>query len=396
MARERGIAVEAAGEVMAKLEKYLKGAATGDSESCFYQYVLSLNKKASPRKLKAFYKKRRHLPLKARVFLYRAINNQLKRSRAKTKRMYKEFRKDLIMDAGLAYFDAGKYSYNSDWPFYSSRYATALILQAILEVEGKFEEAPRVISWLLKVPPYQWQTTQTNFWVLAAMKTYSLTLEKEPAGKAEITIAGEKVEKIFRTSTETWKTEKKTHKEEEPFNVEVKADGNVYLTTETEALLDGTQPSSRGIRVQRNVYNRAGKLTESFVKGDIYQVEILTDFEENVPYGVVDEPIAAGFEILREDFATTRELEEFNSANKITYNTSYWCKREHSTDRVIYYSYNYDGKIRLVYFIKALYSGTFTWMPTTVQGMYHPQYFGRTAIRKIEIKKTSNSHSIKD
>jgi hypothetical protein len=31
-------------------------------------------------------------------------------------------------------------------------------------------------------------------------------------------------------------------------------------------------------------------------------------------------------------------------------------------------------------------SGTFTWMPAVVQGMYHPQYSGRTEVREIAIK----------
>ncbi|MCP4156310.1 MAG: hypothetical protein GY757_51835, partial [bacterium] len=45
---------------------------------------------------------------------------------------------------------------------------------------------------------------------------------------------------------------------------------------------------------------------------------------------------------------------------------------------------NTCNKKRFVYFIKALYSGTFTWMPTKVQGMYHPQYYGRAMIKKIK------------
>jgi uncharacterized protein YfaS (alpha-2-macroglobulin family) len=100
---------------------------------------------------------------------------------------------------------------------------------------------------------------------------------------------------------------------------------------------------------------------------------------------VVDEPLAAGFELLRQDFATTRKLEEFNTDNKEKYYLPWWYRKEHFSDRMVYYSYVYSGKIRFVYFIKALYTGKFTWLPTVVQGMYHPQYFGRTAARQITI-----------
>ncbi|MCP4153811.1 MAG: hypothetical protein GY757_39155 [bacterium] len=180
--------------------------------------------------------------------------------------------------------------------------------------------------------------------------------------------------------------ENKLEKAAKPFKVEVKAKGNVYLTTELQYRVDGKQPESRGIRVKRNVYNEAGKLAGEFIKGEVYQVELLVTFEQDVPYGAINEPVAAGFEEIRDDFVTSRELEEFNEDNTDEYDTHSWVRKEHAADRIIYYSYRYKGKKRFIYFIKALYSGTFTWMPTTVQGMYHPRYYGREAVRKIEVK----------
>jgi hypothetical protein len=49
--------------------------------------------------------------------------------------------------------------------------------------------------------------------------------------------------------------------------------------------------------------------------------------------------------------------------------------------------FSIPGQMRFVYFIKAMYSGRFTWMPTIAQGLYHPQYFGRTAIQAIEVRE---------
>jgi uncharacterized protein YfaS (alpha-2-macroglobulin family) len=46
-----------------------------------------------------------------------------------------------------------------------------------------------------------------------------------------------------------------------------------------------------------------------------------------------------------------------------------------------------QGSLRVVYFIKAMYEGRFTWMPTVAQGMYHPQYFGRTAMQTVEVRE---------
>ena len=57
---------------------------------------------------------------------------------------------------------------------------------------------------------------------------------------------------------------------------------------------------------------------------------------------------------------------------------------------IIYYSYSLRGKIRIIYYIKALYSGEFTWLPTVAQGLYHPQYFGRNSARKIIVREDSS------
>jgi len=51
----------------------------------------------------------------------------------------------------------------------------------------------------------------------------------------------------------------------------------------------------------------------------------------------------------------------------------------------VFYTYGLQGKIRVVYFIKAMYAGVFTWLPAVVQGMYHPQYFGRCPTRTVTV-----------
>jgi uncharacterized protein YfaS (alpha-2-macroglobulin family) len=115
-------------------------------------------------------------------------------------------------------------------------------------------------------------------------------------------------------------------------------------------------------------------------------VELLIKSDKEVPYGVIDEPLAAGFELLRQDIATTRSLKEFNTQHNNIYRSP-WARQENAADRLVFYTYSLQGPLRIVYFIKAMYSGRFTWMPAVAQGMYHPQYFGRTAIQSIEVRE---------
>jgi uncharacterized protein YfaS (alpha-2-macroglobulin family) len=115
-------------------------------------------------------------------------------------------------------------------------------------------------------------------------------------------------------------------------------------------------------------------------------VELLLRTDKEVPYGVIDEPLAAGFELLRQDIGSTRSLKEFNTANQVKYRTP-WMRQENAADRLVFYTYSMQGNLRIVYFIKAMYSGRFTWMPAVAQGMYHPQYFGRNAMKTIEVSE---------
>jgi uncharacterized protein YfaS (alpha-2-macroglobulin family) len=371
-------------EVVQRLEDYLKNRKLADECDCFFQMVTSMNQQAEAKKLITLFEQREKLSVIARVFLYKAINYQLK-DKEKLKQMLLEFNNGLQVEADFAYFDVKEFTNDREFPFYSSRFVTALLFQAILEVEGDHLLAPRIINWLLDVPSYCWYTTQVNFWILYALDEYVRQIEKQGVGSATVKILDDQTEKQFDSARDILKVEKNLEEQKQVFNVEVTADKRVYLTTEMVYKSKCTHSKTRGIKVTRNVYDETGKPAGKFVKGGIYQVELLMEFDKEVPYGVVDEPLAAGFELLRQDLATTRKLKEFNTDNKEVYYIPWWYRQEHFADRMVYYSYVYSGKIRFVYFVKALYTGKFTWLPTVVQGMYHPQYFGRTAARQITI-----------
>ena len=43
------------------------------------------------------------------------------------------------------------------------------------------------------------------------------------------------------------------------------------------------------------IYNKKGESAGSFKKGEVYMVELLVESDKEVPYGVIDEPLAAGY-----------------------------------------------------------------------------------------------------
>ena len=383
LARERDYEVDP--QLVQKLSAYLQRASLDQTCQSFHQFVLSLHKNADNKKLKKLAAARDGLPLPARVFLYRALHHQGIEATTR-KAMLDEFNSSLQVEADFAYFDAGDFAYHRDFPFYSSRFATALLLQAVLEVEKEHVLAERIIHWLLEAEPHCWNTTQTNFWVLCAMDEYLKRVEKTTARGAEINLLGERATKTFSNSRDTLVLSKKLETGQGAVEAAVKADQPVYVTSELTWKLARAGKKSRGIEIQRNVYNEKGEAVSHFQRGQVYMVELLVRTDKEVPYGIVDEPLAAGFELLRQDIASTRSLKEFNVKHNTIYRTP-WARQENAADRLVFYTYSMQGPLRLVYFIKAMYAGRFTWMPTIAQGVYHPQYFGRNDMQTIEVSE---------
>jgi hypothetical protein len=58
---------------------------------------------------------------------------------------------------------------------------------------------------------------------------------------------------------------------------------------------------------------------------------------------------------------------------------------ERGDECLAFYTYSMQRPLRIVYFIKTIYSDRFTWMPDVAQGQYHPQYFGRSEIKTVEV-----------
>jgi len=389
LAEEKGFAIDT--KSVENIEKYLNNSTLDTSVGCFYQYILSMKKKADLKKLETFYTKRESMSPVGRIFLFRAIHNQgLEKEKLHTMRA--EFDQELKVEQLYTYFEIKDTTYNQDIPFYSTRMITAMLLQAFLEVEGNHPQAARMLNCLLtKTSRWDWNTTQSNFWILYAMNQYTQEIEKpgEPC-KVVLTLMGQPMEMILNDKSDTdnvWVIEKKIEDVKNGVDIMVQAPQTVYLTAETKYEVSvGAAPVSQGIKVARKVYSKTGEPALIFKKGEIYQVDILVDMDKNLlHYGVIDEPIPAGFEILRDDLETTRNLKLFSTENN-KYFKDVWSRKEYSPDRFVCYSYSYSGKVRVTYFIKALYTGVFTWLPTQVQGMYNPEWMGRTEIRKITIE----------
>ncbi|MCP4157553.1 MAG: hypothetical protein GY757_58120, partial [bacterium] len=187
-----------------KMICYLEGRNLSDNRKCFLQYVYGTVKKADPVELKRLYSNRESLSIMGKVFLYKALHRQLK-DKEKTTNLLREFEKLIkVTDKGTAIVEVN-YPYSRELPFRGSRYINAILLQAILEVEGGFKLAAPMMKNLLGGPSYSWRTTQSNFWILYAMSQY---METECVSAAKIRIGTVTVNKEFNETSQPFTYER--------------------------------------------------------------------------------------------------------------------------------------------------------------------------------------------
>jgi uncharacterized protein YfaS (alpha-2-macroglobulin family) len=337
--------------ITAKMTAYLSKKKLNPNISSFLQYVRSTIKQADPAVLQELYDRRKELSIMGKVFLYKALYHQLG-ERFRIGVLFEEFQQWLRVKGDEAWFESDSADYNRDLPFYNRRYVIAILLQAILEVEGKYRYADHVMNGLLREKSHCWQTTQTNFWILYALGQY---MRLQGGKYVEVQINNKKLRKDFESANDVFQYEAPLGDEIKEIEIEIVSDKNVYAVTQLIYKTPLPVSRGRGLTVKRNIYDESGKRVENLKKGEIYQVEIL-----------IDAPLPAGVELLRQDYATTRTLTPFNRVYEPAYSLP-WLREEHERCKTVFYS------------------GTFTWMPVKVEGMYHPHFYGQTAGQRIKI-----------
>ncbi|MCP4149670.1 MAG: hypothetical protein GY757_18130 [bacterium] len=383
MAKENGYPVEQG--VVSKLIRYMKNTDLNPSAKCFLHYVECATHGADINKSLRLFADRKQLSVMSKIFLYKTMYKQTGKNE-KTALLLKEIQQQLDVQDSKAYINCKPRNYSQALPFYNRRYMTALFLDAVLTVEGSYRYAPHMLNWLLDVKTPQWKTTQANVWILMALNRYYRYVMKKKAPYADIQVGKESVRKIFTQHDDTFIIKMKSDPTQKELNISVHSPEVVFVTIELFYKTDKAPPRKRGIEVKQNVFDREGRPVDTFRKGEIYQVELLVDADSKVPYGVVEAPLPAGFQLLRSDYVTTRNLKNFGRKANRSYSrpTVY---KEHERGRTLYYSYIMGRKTRLVYYIKALYPGTFTWLPTLVRAMYSPHCYGRTATQTIMVRE---------
>ncbi len=356
-------------------------------DNSFTLFVKALYGMDVSEEIKKQYSNFENLSVLNKAFLIKALNlSKLKNKESMIDTIIKDIEKYIFVEADFAYFKKPeKYDY-FEYPFYSNRYLTAVVLGAILDTGKNYILADRMIKYLTEKEknPWWWFSTHTNVWTIYAINKYVENIEKGFKKSVDINIYENsklKLKKIMNFVHPKQKYIKILKAEKEDKNIKLKAEGKsmFYLTSELNQAADISKSEDNGINIERIIYNEKGERVAKLQKGKIYQVILKIKTIEPMDYVVIDEPLIGGVIVLREDIKTTRELFDFRTNKNNRYYYWWWGvkRKSYQKDRIVFYTYRINKKFEISYHIKALYSGKYTLLPTSAFSMYHPQFNGR-------------------
>jgi hypothetical protein len=285
------------------------------------------------------------------------------------------------------------------WVHESNVKTTAIVLDAFLDVYGKFPYAEKIARWLTRSTfQRRYLSTQDHIRLFMAFEHYYRVFEKEtPDFVADVLFNGTSVaQATFKgrsLSSTTTSAPLGAYKPGEKVEASFKKDGTGLLyyllrlkyfpTGEVEAL-------DRGFKVNKVYKTLDGtEVTDNrFKAGEKYIVEVTVETSMERPFVILDDPLPAGMNVLNSNFKTGLALDKEKASDDNRWRGSWgnFYRSEIYFDRVqVFADYLRRGKHTWTYLVIATNSGSFTVPNTVAVEMYNPEVFGRNANRNVTI-----------
>jgi alpha-2-macroglobulin len=389
---------------------YLRGDNTGwnwpynvNAELCtkaFMVFSLAVNKAGDQGYITELFSRLDQMPLFGKAYLLKAVNRE-KMDRA----MIDEIERDLFNKIKMAPTEAHFEESDDEgmaWIWHSNVRSTALIMQAILEVDGTFANAEKTARWLASERKSgRWNSTQENIYVFHAFNEYVKHYEKEkPDFTAQVKLDGKKiVEEVFSGRSlaakgSSFGIEQYKRDVSLPLEIGKKGPGRLYYELRMIYAPNGELPErSEGMAVEKTIIRMKDNsaATGIFNMGEKYMVKLKVKTDQERHFVVLDDPLPAGFEVINLSLST-ESTEDAISLAKAGENSAYrwWGTFDHwenYDDRVLVFAnYLTRGDHEYSYLVQATTPGEFFMPAAKAEEMYTPEVFGRTGQKVITVK----------
>ena len=365
----------------------------------FMVYTLARSGNESSNNINTIYNKRDLLSNYAKAYLLQAIHlTNPEDSYIQT--LLSDLHSDVIISSSGAHWEE---EYHDYWNWNTDLRTTAIVLNALVQVEGQNKITVNTVRWLMSNRELgRWNTTQETTWSLIALTNWMIT-SGELDGNYEYAIGlnGDLLQK--NTVNQDNLTENIHLKLEmdqllqDELNALVfsrgEGDGNLYYTTYLSANLavDQIEPLDQGMSISRQYFSLEDGTTPitEINQGDLVRVKITMVASGAFHYLVIDDPLPAGFEAIDSTLQTDTIVPSFYTREISAERGWGWWYFDHIEQRdekvVLVADYLPAGTYVYTYLARASTVGDFNVIPPTAAEFYFPDVGGRGAGSKFTI-----------
>jgi uncharacterized protein YfaS (alpha-2-macroglobulin family) len=288
---------------------------------------------------------------------------------------------------------------------------TASVLKAIIMINNKSDIKEKIVRWLMmQRMGTSWRSTQETATVIYGLVDYlKYSNELNPDYNVKVYVNGQNVFEKQMTSSDVYLKSKQIKVKDDliktgnnEIKIEKSGKGKVYFSSGVSYYKSDEKISAdeSGFRVEREyfklekyyAYNddkityRKKYFDGTVNSGDEVLVKLKVYSKENNQYFMLEDPLPAGTEVVKDDWSFSIEDENNYRSYPYYYWRWWYSDKEVRDNRVTFFAtYIGVGEYEFSYIIHTQIPGNYNVNPAKGMLMYYPEYFGSTQNSNIRI-----------
>ena len=370
------------------------------NQAAFMLYALALGGKPDGSSISTLYADHQRMDLYGKAFLMQAMY-LAKPTDTRIQTLLSELNTAAAKSAASAWWTENEVDY---WNWNTDVRSTAIILNALIQVDPNNVLIPDGIRWLMKHRDgSHWYSTQETAWSLMALTNWlSLSGEFQTNYQYAIGLNGNVLDTkqadaahlADSTSLRLGVDRLLTDQTNYLVLTRGAGPGNLYYT----AYMDYSLPVKdipaldQGVLVTQQYFHPDDLKTPvtDAAQGDLLQVRLTLVVPQSLHYVVIDDPLPAGLEAVDASLNTSQDVPtQYQSQDYDKYGWGWWYfyyKQIYDQKVVMSADYLPAGTYTITYLARAATVGSFHVLPATAKEFYFPDVAGRSASAGFVVK----------